>query len=772
MTAERIEDLLQQMTLEEKARLCSGLDRWRTKPIERLGIPSIRMSDGPHGLRKEGGPDQEMRDSVPSTCFPTASALASSWDRDLMWEIGRALAEECLAEDVQVLLGPGVNIKRHPLCGRNFEYFSEDPYLAGEMAVRYVQGLQSLGVGVSLKHFAANNQETLRLSINAVVDERPLREIYLAQFERVVREAQPWTVMAAYNQLNGDYCSEHPWLLNEVLRGEWGFAGVVVSDWGAVNDRVAALRAGLDLEMPFEDEERDRRIAQAVRDGALPESVLDASVRRLLHLIFTAYENRRPNFAYDRRAHHALAIKALEQSAVLLKNEGALLPLGQSPQRIAVIGELARVPRIQGGGSAHVHPHRVDLPWEEMVRWAGPDVTLSFARGYVLGQEAPEESLIGEAQDLARGQDAAVLFLGQPEWAESEGYDRATMALPEAQVRLLKAVKAVQPRVAVVLASGAPVTMPWLPWADALLQVHLGGEGVGSAVARLLFGHANPSGKLAETYPQTLEQTPAYVNFPGGTAEVRYDEGVFVGYRYYDAKGESPLFPFGFGLSYTTFAYRRLAVDKAEMEDKDTLRVTVEVENTGPREGAEVILLYVSPPERTRVVRPVRELKAFAKVTLAPGQREAVDFVLDRRAFAYYDAARGDWVVESGQYRILVGPSSRDLPLQQAVRVRAKGPVLRRVTRKTPIGDLLAMPETEPVMRVVLEEYVNTLSGALMRREERDGPVVARRWLEETVENMKYSHLRQLVGRLGRFSEADLDRLIGELNRRLGTDGQ
>jgi beta-glucosidase len=759
--------LIAQMTLEEKASLCSGLDRWLTKPIDRLGIPSIRMADGPHGLRKERHPDQEMSDSLPSTCFPTAAALAASWDPALLEAVGQALAEECLAEDVQILLGPGVNLKRHPLCGRNFEYLSEDPHLAGALATAYIRGVQGLGVGTSLKHFAANNQETLRLSIDALVDERTLRELYLAQFEAAVKDGRPWTVMAAYNQLNGAYCSEHPWLLTTVLREEWGFSGIVVSDWGAVNDRVEALRAGLDLEMPFATAERDQAIVDAVRRGALPETVLDEAVRRLLTVIFCAHDHRRPGFQYDREAHHALARRAAEASAVLLKNEDQILPLDPTTTSLAVIGAFAKSPRIQGGGSSRVHPYRVEAPWDQLVELAGAGADLSYAPGYALDSDEPAPHLIAEAARLAAAKQVAVLFVGLPDGYESEGFDRKDLRLPASHLRLIEAVTQVQPNVVVVLSAGSPVEMPWLPHVKGVLLSHLGGEAVGGAVARLLYGHVNPSGKLAETYPVQLQDTPAYITFPGGTDSVPYGEGVFVGYRYYDQKGLRPLFPFGFGLSYTTFEYRRIAVEPESVRDSDPVRVTVEVANTGRRAGEEIVQLYVAPPTRTAVVRPPKELKGFAKIALAPGETKTVTFNLDGRAFAYWATELGTWRVESGTYSILVGPSSAYTPLRAGIAVTGTTRPVRRVDRKTKIGQLLAMPETAPVVEEVIARRLEVLRQSMAARESRDGKDVAERWLRALQEGLPYSDLRQLVGRFGGFSEADLAALIDRLNAKL-----
>jgi beta-glucosidase len=601
--ADRVEDLLAQMTLEEKASLCSGRDLWHTKGIERLGIASIMMADGPHGLRKQTQSDAVGAASVPSTCFPTGAALASSWDRELIEGVGRALGEECQAEDVQILLGPGVNIKRSPLCGRNFEYLSEDPYLASELATSHVRGVQSQGVGTSVKHFACNNQETLRNSIDAIVDERTLFEIYLPAFEGALVRGGAWTVMSAYNQLNGDFCAESPFLLTDVLRTRWAFDGLVMTDWGGINVRADGLRAGLDLEMPYIGPEHDESIVEAVRNGRLPEAVLDRAVERLLRVILRAAEGRRSGATYDVDAHHALARRVESECIVLAKNEGGVLPLGRSGS-VAVLGAFARQPRYQGGGSSHVNPTRLDSPLDALMAALGPGVDLAHADGYSLDGDEPDQALIHEAAGLARSCDTAVVFAGLPDSYESEGFDRTHLSMPASHLRVIEAVLKAQPRTVVVLMNGAPVDMPWYPDAAAVLLCHLGGQAVGGAVADVLSGQVNPSGRLAETYPMALSQTPAFLNFPGGTSEVRYGEGVFVGYRYYEAKGERPRLPFGHGLSYTTFAYEGMALDRTELTDQERLCVTVRVRNTGDRPGREVVQVYVRDPESS-VVRPV-----------------------------------------------------------------------------------------------------------------------------------------------------------------------
>lgn len=509
--ARDIQALIAQMTLEEKAALCSGLDFWHTQPIERLNIPSVMLTDGPHGLRKQSGSGDHLglHDSVPATCFPSGAALASSWDRALIQEVGKALGEECQAEGVAVLLGPAANIKRSPLCGRNFEYFSEDPYLSSEIATAHIEGVQSQGVGTSLKHFAVNNQEHRRMTTNALVDERVLREIYLASFEGAVVHAQPWTVMCAYNRVNGEFCSENAYLLTDILRNEWGFDGIVVSDWGAVNERVPGLAAGLDLEMPGNGGVGDRKIVEAVRSGALDEAVLNRAVERLLTTVFRAVDARKPDASYDPDAHHALARRAARESMVLLKNADAILPLKREG-RLAVVGAFAESPRYQGGGSSHINPTRLDNIREELVKAAGVDVDVRYAPGYSLDGDDVQPEWIQEAKDIAGQADVAVVFAGLPERYESEGYDRNHLQLPGNHRALIEAVASVQPNVIVVLSNGAPIEMPWLDNVKGVLECYLGGQALGGAIADVLFGDVSPSGKLAETFPQKLSHNPSF----------------------------------------------------------------------------------------------------------------------------------------------------------------------------------------------------------------------------------------------------------------------
>ncbi|HUM44639.1 MAG TPA: glycoside hydrolase family 3 C-terminal domain-containing protein, partial [Fervidobacterium sp.] len=648
-----------QMTLEEKASLCSGLDNWHTKPIERLGIPSIRMSDGPHGLRKEV-PNQQT--SVPSTCFPTAVTTASSWDRELIKQMGQALAQECQAEEVDIILGPAINIKRSPLCGRNFEYFSEDPYLSSQLATAYIQAVQSLGVGTSLKHYAANNQEYRRFTIDETIDERTLREIYLSNFEGAVKEGKPWTVMCSYNRVNGILASENKYLLTEILKEEWGFEGFVVSDWGAVDERVEGIKAGLDLEMPSSYGIGDQKIIEAVKIGKLDEKELDQTVERLLKIIFKAVDNRKRGTTYDKQAHHKLARKIAGESMVLLKNQDNILPL-KKEGTIAIIGAFAKKPRYQGGGSSHVNPTKLDNALEEIEKLVQGKAKIIYEEGYNLDNDEMNQELIDKAKETAKKSNVAIIFAGLPDRYESEGYDRTHMKMPENHNKLIEEISKVQPNTIVVLSNGAPVEIPWIDKVKGLLESYLGGQAGGGAVADILFGEVNPSGKLAETFPKKLSHNPSYLNFPGEGNKVEYREGVFVGYRYYDKKEIEPLFPFGYGLSYTTFEYTDIIVDKKEITDKETIEVKVKVKNTGKVKGKEIVQLYVRDVE-SKVNRPEKELKGFEKIELAPGEEKTVTFKLDKRSFAYYNTEIRDWYVESGEFEILVGKSSKEIELK------------------------------------------------------------------------------------------------------------
>jgi beta-glucosidase len=678
--------IVQQMTLEEKAALVTGASAWTTTPVERLGVPELFVSDGPHGVRRVPDVNALGAQSLPATCFPTAALLAATWNGDLLHEMGQALAGEANALGVGVLLGPGVNMKRSPLCGRNFEYFSEDPFLAGELAASLVEGMQRGGVGVSLKHFAANNQEYQRFSTDTIVDERTLREIYLPAFERVVKRARPWTVMCAYNKLNGVYCSEHYALLVEILKQEWGFEGFVVSDWGAVHDRVKSLQGGLDLEMPGPKPYRTQKVVDAVRAGELDAAVLDEAVRRVLAIAFRAAETPKGR-AFDIAADHALARRVAAEGMVLLKNDG-LLPL-QNPQRIAVIGRAAKEPHFQGGGSSHINPTRVDSPFDELQMRAGA-AELTYSEGYPADDEL-QPALIDAAVEAARRAEVALIFAALPSYKESEGYDRTDLDLTAQQVALIQAVSAVQPRTVVILHNSSAVAMTaWIDGVAAVIEAWMMGQAGGGAIADILYGVVNPSGKLAETFPLRIEETPAYLNFPGDNGVVRYGEGLYIGYRYYDAKTTPVLFPFGHGLSYTTFAYSNARLSAATFRDVDGVTVSVDVTNTGAVAGKEIVQIYVHD-RKASLMRPAKELKGFAKVELQPGETRTVSVALDFRAFAFWHPSHKQWITESGEFDILIGASAAD--------VRASVPVTLQSTMALP-----SLLNIESTVRAWLED--------------------------------------------------------------------
>ncbi len=750
MMDRNIDEIIRQLTLEEKASLCSGLDRWRTKPIPRMGIPSITMSDGPHGLRVID-PDTNSPTPHPATCFPPAVNLASSWNRELLHRVGIALGEESQAESVGVLLGPGINIKRTPLGGRNFEFFSEDPYLSAALATEYITGVQSQGVGTSLKHFAANNQEWRRLSVDVIADEQTLQEIYLSAFDRVVHTAKPWTVMCSYNRVNGTYASENSWLLTDILRDAWEYPGVVVSDWEAVDERDHALAAGLDLEMPASGGIGDQKIVDALRRHEISEDVLNESVKRLLTLIFRIQSLSKPSYHFDAASHHQLARDAAAEGITLLKNDQQALPLSPN-MRIAIIGALAQTPQIQGGGSARVNPMQVDNPLEALSKLVADTGEIAYEPGYDLKSAQPNPEMIARAASQARMSDAAVIFAGLTEGMESESYDRSTMDLPAAHGALIRAVAQTKTKTIVVLSNGSPVTMPWIADVAAVIETHLGGEAVGSAIASILLGDENPSGKLAETYPLALEQNPSYLNYPGHDNEMLYREGLYVGYRYYDAKQISPLFPFGFGLSYTTFRYCAINADRTELSGDETLTIGVTIKNTGRVAGKEVVQLYVAPPG-THSFRPIRELKGFEKVALAPGQKSTMTFALKRSDFSYYRTAKQDWHVEPGLYEIQVGSSSRDILLTTPIHILAAEPEWHPpFTRNSLIGDVLTHPAAASKALTYLAKF--PVKGA------------GNQTLADLVQQSRVPTrpLRSLLYRGAAFTRSSLEELLALLN--------
>ncbi|TDQ03784.1 MULTISPECIES: glycoside hydrolase family 3 C-terminal domain-containing protein [unclassified Leifsonia] len=700
------------LSVEEKASLTSGESFWRTKAVG--DIPSVMLTDGPHGLRKqrEGGDHLGIGDSVPATCFPPAVALGSSWDVELVERVGTALGVESSIEDVAVLLGPGINIKRSPLCGRNFEYLSEDPIVSGVLGAALVRGIQSQGVGASLKHFAANNQEDDRMRSSSDVDPRPLREIYLRGFQRVVEDAQPHTVMCSYNRINGVFASENRWLLTDVLRDEWGFQGLVVSDWGAVSDRVAALRAGLDLEMPGNAGLSDAAVVASVADGSLDESVLDASAARVAELATRWADTERVEGPLDVDAHHALAREAAGRSIVLLKNDvpasddRPLLPLA-ADRSIAVIGAFAEKPRYQGAGSSMIRPTRLDDALTA-IRAVARDV--AYAPGFSLAAEvdADESSrLRDEAVAAASTADVAVIFAGLPARLESEGYDRDDIDLPADQLAVIDAVVAANPRTVVVLSNGGVVTLPFSRTVPAIVEGWLLGQAGGSATADVLFGAVNPSGKLTETVPLRLEDTPAFLNFPGEEGHVRYGEGLFVGYRWYDARRMEVEYPFGHGLSYTTFSYGDASASVTASGD---IEVRVTVTNTGERSGREVVQVYTSLAG-SHVQRPPRELKGFGVIELEPGASGEVAVTVRREDLAYWDVRADRWVVEGGEYTIEVGASSRDL--RATVAAAIDGDEVRLpLTRESSLGEVLAHPVAGPMVQGALAGMSELLDGA------------------------------------------------------------
>ena len=679
-----VDTILKEMTLEEKASLCSGNDSWHTKPVERLDIPEIMVSDGPHGLRKVKDDSEIMNDAIEAICFPSACATACSFDRELVSSMGKALGQACKAEKVAVLLGPGCNIKRSPLCGRNFEYFSEDPYLASEIATAHIKGVQSMGIGTSLKHFACNNQETRRMTCSANMDERTFFEIYASAFEGAVKNAKPYTIMCSYNRINNVYSSENKFLLTDVLREKWGFDGLVMSDWGAVNDRPEGIKAGLDLEMPSSHGMNDKKIVESVNNGTLDEKLVDQAVRNVLNLINKSENVSSDDTQWDKDAQHQLARKIAAECAVLLKNENSLLPLDKT-KKIAFIGEFAKDPRYQGGGSSHINSSKITSALDAVNEYC----EVSYEQGYDNMTDSVDEDMIARAVECAKQNDIAVIFAGLTDLYESEGFDRQHMRMPENQLVLIDRICDVCKNVVVVLHNGSPVEMPFKDKVSSILEMYLGGQAVGGAACDLLFGKVNPSGKLAETFPVRLADNPSYLSFPGEKDDVRYREGIFVGYRYSDFKDIQPLFPFGHGLSYTTFEYSDLKLSSNACSADDELTVSVVVKNTGKTDGKEVVQLYVSDKESS-VIRPVRELKGFEKVSLKAGESKKVMFKLNKRAFAFYCEPAHDWIVEEGDFEICVGSSSRDIRLTEEVFVSSSDRIPAKFTVNSPLGDIAA----------------------------------------------------------------------------------
>jgi beta-glucosidase len=700
VSEEKVEKLLSAMTLEEKASLTSGANMWDTKAVERLNIPSISMTDGPHGVRKSLS--GQFGASEPATCFPPAVTLASTWNTGLAREVGTALGKESQAQDIQILLGPGTNIKRSPLGGRNFEYFSEDPVLSGKFSSAYIQGVQSEGVGVSLKHYAVNDQEHERMTISAEVSPRALHEIYLRPFEMAVRESAPTTLMSAYNRINGTYASNSEYLLNDVLRKQWGFEGMVVTDWGAVDDRVQGIRARLHLQMPADGGINDQKIVEAVKGGQLAESELDAVVRDVLRTTLDLDDSKGRYQSYDQEQHHELAYQVASEGIVLLKNDNQILPLSKKDD-VAIVGAFAKTPRYQGAGSSLVTPTKVDNLVDNL--------EASFAPGYdVMGQTSPE--LIAEARKVAEKADKVVVVIGLTFLEESEGFDRRSYGIAPGHQKLLNEVIAVNPNVVVVLQNGSPVSMPWLDQVDGVVEAYLGGQAGGLALADVLTGKVNPSGKLAETFPKRIEDNPTYIGWAGEEGKTYYNEGVFVGYRYYDKKQVEPLFAFGYGLSYSSFALADLKVSRDQISETDSVTVTVNIKNTGKLAGKEVVQLYVKD-EASSVNRPERELKHFAKVDLQPGEQKEVSFQLSNRDFAFYSAQHEKWISESGEFSIQVGSSSRDLPLKQTISLAVANPPKVNFTKYSLVKEV----QHHPVGKKIISEIIQNLAGDYMAKE-------------------------------------------------------
>lgn len=775
----RAEALLKKLTLEQKAALCSGYDGWSTKEMSEYGIPALRTCDGPSGLRYQTEVDDfvGVHASAEMVSYPTGCAIASSYDRELAEEIGRAIGEEARMLGVGMVLGPAANIKRTPLCGRNFEYLSEDPYLTGEIAAAQIEGIQSQGVGACMKHFACNNQETWRMRVDAVVDEQALREIYLAGFECAVKKAKPCALMASYNKLNGVRATENAHILNDILRKEWGYDGFVVSDWGAVNDRVESLKAGMDLEMPGSDGITDRQLVDAVRGGRLKEETLELAVKRILARTFAyAGQEKRMDFTWE--GHHELAVRAAAESAVLLKNEDGLLPLSVG-QEIVYIGRFAEHPRFQGGGSACVTPFRLTNALEETRK----KCHVAYCEGFRETDGCVEENLREEAVRQAQNADVAVIFAGLPDTAESECYDRKDMKLPSCQEEVIEAVCAVQKNVVVVLHCGSPVEMSWIHKVKAVLLLHTGGQGVGTAAVQLLYGDCSPSGKLAETYPLREEDNPSYISYPGDGNTAVYREGIFVGYRYYEKKKQKVLFPFGHGLSYTDFAYSNLRMDMQECGEQDTVTVQADITNTGTVYGKEAVQLYVEDgtaeestaeqplsgnrfqleswaqvyvrEEQGSALHPVKELKGFEKIGLAPGETGTVTFVLDRRSFAYYDAADKRWKCREGIKKIHVGASSVDLRLHGKLYLHAEKAKEAPVTMETLVSEIFVRKDREQLTLQHLAEVSGQLEDIIYGKDANSA------YLREELKELPLYAIRGIYS----VPQEDLDELIEKLNR-------
>lgn len=757
-STEEIKEIISKLTLEEKASLCSGDTFWFTKAIPDKNVPKIFVSDGPVGLRKQENVEDNlgMNDSIKAVCFPAGVGMAATFNKELYGFMGETLGEECRAENVAVILGPAVNIKRSPLCGRNFEYLSEDPFLASEMSTSYIRGVQSKHVGTSIKHFAVNNMETRRFSASSNLSERALREIYLAAFEGPVKNAAPWTVMCSYNKINGEFASQNKKILTDILRDEWGFRGNVVSDWGAVSDRTKALKAGLNLEMPTSYGENDKKLVEAVKKGELDEKVIDENCLSLLKLVYDAYDNigNSDEFKFDRDLHHSIARDIAAETFVLLKNKGNVLPLSKD-LRIAVVGPYAQNPRFQGGGSAHINCHKIES-FLDACKENGIE-KITYAQGFSPVSDVYDEKLCEEAVNIAKEADVTLIFAGLPDIFESEAYDRKHMQMPSCQLKVINEVCKVAKKSVIALHNGSPIEMPFVDDVDAILECYLGGQAVGGAQYDIIFGDKSPSGKLAETFPLKLEDNPSYLNFPGCRNDVNYAEDIFVGYRYYDKKKMNVLFPFGFGLSYSEFKYDNLKLSKEEINENEELTVTVDITNIGNREAKEAVELYVKNCE-SDIIRPIREFKGFDKVNLLPGETKTVTFKLNKRSFAYFDERIMDWAVPSGTYEIEIGNSSRDIVLSRKVNITSTPILPDSYDYDTIMQHLLEDKRIEEC----LGKYIN------FTKDDREKSDVEKESMNEEMESSSFlfSPLRSgLYFSAGKIRYKDIDAFLEEANR-------
>ena len=708
-----IKKLINEMTLEEKASLCSGKNLWETKEIGRFGIPSITFANGPYGLSKK---NCDSYDPVPATCFPTPTALAATWDVNLAYSVGKAIGEECLAENVNILFGPAVNIQRSPLSGRNFQYFSEDPVLSGEMGAAFINGIQSEGIGACVKYYIGNNQESHRQNINNIIDEQTLNEIYLSNFERVIKNSNPFAVMVAYNKINGIPCTENDYLLIDILRNKWNFNGLVLSDLYAVNSIINSLQAGLDLEFP-NSPNNTKQIIEAVLSGTLDSSILDNAIEDILNTISKVIKPVKECECniYDKEKHNDLAREVAEDSIVLLKNKRNLLPLKKDRlknRKLAIIGEYAKETRYQGDGNSNVIPIMSENAYDEIIKLVGSSVKIYYEKGYNISKNSEDDNntLLAEARKTARTADIVILFVGTPEYYDKEYTDKVNLDLPTDQVKLIKEIGKVQKNLIVVLSNGSPVTISsWAKYADSILETWLPGQASGGALAEILFGIANPSGKLPTTFPIQLSDTPTYLDYIDSENNLQYKEGLFVGYRYYDKKNMNVEFPFGFGLSYTTFKYSSLTLDKDILTDNDTLEIKLKVKNTGKYFGKEIVQLYIKNTD-SNILRPEKELKAFTKVSLFPDEEKQVSFLIDTKDFSHYDINTNNWVIESGPYEILIGKSSRDIPLSKNIYVQSPYLPKTNYTRDTLAQEFLINPKTKAIVEPLLSSAAQSIT--------------------------------------------------------------